>query len=184
MTVFNQGLLLLAACLCLLAAGILVVNGGLPERASYTGVLTSEGLVAPEMNALAPPFSAASLAGDSVSLIDLRGTPVIINFWATWCAPCAVEMPQLQALYESLPEGDLHIIGINLAEDADRVAQWAEHFGLTFDLVFDPDGQIATVYQLRGQPSTYIISPSGIITDIFYGPVTLAQLQAALPLSS
>lgn len=172
---------MLAAFLCLLMGVVLVVNAGLPERASHTGVLTSEGMVAPELNAIAPPFTAISLGGDSVSLLELRGTPVIINFWATWCGPCAAEMPQFQELYESRPEGDLRIIGVNLGEDRQSVAAWAEGYGLTFDLVFDPDGQIAALYQLRGQPSTYIISPNGVITDIFFGPVTLTQLQAALP---
>ena len=177
MTVLARGLLLFGAFLCLLAAVVLVANTGLPERASFTGILTSAGLVAPELNAVAPPFTAVDLNGASVSLSEFRGTPVIINFWATWCAPCAAEMPQLQGLYEAYPEGDLRVIGVNLGEERGR----AERFNLTFDLVLDPAGEIASLYRLRGQPSTYVVSADGVITDIFYGPVTLAQLQAALP---
>ncbi len=176
-----RGLLLLAACLCLFAALALVANAGLPERATYTGVITTQGLVAPELNALAPPFTAAGLDGEAVSLLELRGKTVIINFWATWCGPCAAEMPALQALYDGRLEDDVRIVGVNLGEDRDAVARWAEFYGLTFDLVFDPQGQIAGLYQLRGQPSTYIVSPAGIITDIIYGPAALTQLQAALP---
>lgn len=181
MSIIARGVLLFAAALCLAAAAALVLTTGLPERAQYTGVLTEQGVVAPERNAIAPPFTATTLEGAQVSLLELRGTPVVINFWATWCAPCKAEMPQLQALYEGYPEGEIRILGVNVGEDPESIAQWAEQYGLTFDLLLDPAGQIAALYQLRGQPSTYVVSPEGLVTSIIFGPATLTQLQAAIP---
>jgi peroxiredoxin len=180
-SIITRGVLLLAAGLCLTAAAALVLSAGLPERAQYTGVLTEQGLVAPELDAIAPPFTATRLDGTQVSLLELRGTPVIINFWATWCAPCKAEMPQLQALYETYPEGEIRILAVNVGEDQASIAQWADQYGLTFDLLLDPAGQIAALYHLRGQPSTYVISPEGAITSVIFGPATMMQLEAALP---
>ena len=172
--------LLVLACLCLVAALTLVIRVGLPERAAYSGFITENGIFAPELAALAPPFRAETARGESVDLLALRGSPVIINFWATWCAPCVVEMPELQALYETWRAEGLHVLAVNLGEDANAVLQWSQVYGLSFDLLLDPQGEIAALYRLRGQPSTYVVSTDGFVTAIFYGPVSADQLEAAL----
>ncbi|MBC8171830.1 MAG: TlpA family protein disulfide reductase, partial [Anaerolineae bacterium] len=110
----------------------------------------------------------------------LAGKPVIVNFWATWCEPCKLEMPELEQLYADYQIEGLRIIGVNLSETSQAVNEWREAFGLTFDLVLDTDGAVAALYQLRGQPSTYVISPQGMITQVFYGAVDVATLRAAL----
>jgi peroxiredoxin len=172
---------LLAAAACLVTAFVLVAATGLPERAAFTGQLLADDLlVAPEINAMAPPFTATTLSGQSLKLLDLRGAPVLINFWATWCEPCRVEMPELQTIYDQYRERGFRLVAVNLGEPPAAVRQWAQKLGLTFDLVLDERGDIAAQYHLRGQPSTYILSPAGTITHIFYGPVTVATLQTAL----
>lgn len=172
---------LLAAAACLFTAFVLIATAGLPERAAFTGqILADDLLVAPEINAIAPPFTAPTLSGQSLNLLELRGTPVIINFWATWCEPCGVEMPALQTIYDQYRERGFRLVAINLGETPAAVRHWAQKLGLTFDLVLDKRGDIAAQYHLRGQPSTYILSPAGTITHIFYGPVTVATLQTAL----
>lgn len=174
-----RGLLLLASAACLMAAVVIFVAAGLPERAAYTGVLLPGELpIAPEIGAIAPPFESARLDGSTLRLLDLRGMPVVVNFWATWCAPCVYEMPELQAFHEANP--DVRLIGVNLGEQTDAVRDWVQAYGLTFEMALDPAGEIAGRYWLRGQPSTYVISPGGVVTDIFYGATTRGALEAAL----
>jgi peroxiredoxin len=174
-------LLWIGAVICLVTAFVILVSLGLPERAEYTGVMIPGELpIAPEINAAAPPFELDSLTGQPVTLAALRGNPVIINFWATWCEPCRVEMPDIEAVYQSYQQQGLHILAVNLGETPGMVQRWVDTFGLTFDILLDRSQQIAALYQLRGQPSTYVISPGGIITQIFFGPTTQDSLKAAI----
>ncbi len=166
------------AIICLLTAATIVIAGGLPDRATYSGQVNAEGQpVAPEIGALAPPFTATTL-DNVIHSDDLRGTPVLINFWATWCVPCRVEMPELQAFHEAQPT--VRVIAVNLGEPRNLVVDWVAQLGLTYDIALDPDGVIATAYQLRGQPTTYVVSPGGAIVNIFYGATTRQALEAAL----
>jgi peroxiredoxin len=175
-------LFFVAGVIALTAALVIVVNGGLPERAQFTGQIQADGLVAaPELNAIAPSFTLPALDGSQVSLERLRGSTVIINFWATWCEPCRVEMPILQAFYESHRDRGLRVLAVNLGETPEAVRAWVDEFGLTFDMLLDPQQTVAALYQIRGQPSTYVVSPSGIITAIYYGPVSEEQLRAVVP---
>ncbi len=166
------------AAICLITALVLLIAFGLPDRATYTGQILADGqLVAPEIGALAPPFSTTTLDG-VIRLDDLRGEPALINFWATWCVPCRVEMPEMQAFHIAHPNA--RVIGVNLGESRELVVDWVAQFGLTYDVAFDPNSAIAARYRLRGQPSTYVISPGGVIMNIFYGPTTRQSLEAVL----
>jgi cytochrome c biogenesis protein CcmG, thiol:disulfide interchange protein DsbE len=169
------------ACLCFGTAAWFLVEAGLPNRAAYTGQI-SEGQrpTAPEINAFAPNFEGQTLDGDLFNLRDLRGSPVVLNFWATWCEPCRVEMPELQALSSTYHENGLRVIGINVGEPASLIQPWVDSLGLTFEIVPDERQSVAALYYLRGMPSTIMISPEGVITHIFYGPVTRAMLERAL----
>lgn len=171
----------MGAATCLVVAFLIVVQVGLPERAEFTGqMIPGELPIAPEIGAIAPPFEHVNLQDVIVRLADLRGQPVVINFWATWCEPCKVEMPALEAVYNDYRERGLHLLAINLGETAQASRQWVDAFGLTFDVLLDPRQETAALYQLRGQPSTYIVSPGGMITAIFYGPMTQDSLKAAI----
>ncbi len=166
------------ALACFAAALALVFAAGLPNRAAYSGQILPDGQVAaPEIGAFAPTWSASTLA-NVVDLHALRGAPVVINFWATWCIPCRVEMPELQAFHDAHPA--IPVLAVNLGESRDQIVDWVARLGLTFDIALDADGSIASLYRLRGQPSTYIVSPGGVITGIFYGPTTRQSLEAAL----
>jgi len=174
----SRSALFIAALVCLSAALSLVMSTGIPERARNISLLPGELPVAPEIGAIAPSFELPSLTGNRLSLVQLRGNPVIINFWATWCEPCQVEMPVLQGLYEQHGEQGLHVLAINVGETA--IQDWAMALHLTFDIALDDRQQVAELFQLRGMPSTYIIAPDGIITAIFYCPTTERQLQVAI----
>ena len=173
--------LLLCALVSLSTAVLIVVIGGLPERANYSEqMLPGEHPTAPEIDAIAPPFEAPVLNGTRFDLVQLHGSPVIVNFWTTWCGPCRVEMPILQALYQQHQEQGLHILAVNLGENEAVVQAWVVEMSLTFNVVLDEQQQIAGLYQLRGVPSTYVLAPNGIISEIFYGPITESQLQTAI----
>jgi peroxiredoxin len=171
----------IGAVLSIAGALLLIVNAGLPERAQFTGqVIPGQLPIAPEIAAVAPSFELPSFDNGSLRLSDLRGKPVVINFWATWCEPCRVEMPALQQVYETYQNQGLRILAVNLGEPATAVRNWVQDLGLTFDVLLDQDGSTATLYHLRGQPSTYVISPDGMIVQIFYGPVDEANLRNTL----
>lgn len=173
----NRFLLTIGAVGCLVIAMLLVITAGLPDRAAFSGEIMPDGdIFAPEIGAYAPLWSAPTLDG-RVDTTDLRGTPLVINFWATWCVPCRIEMPELQAIHEAYPE--VSVLAVNLGEPRELIVDWIRYFGLTFDVALD-NGDIATLYRLRGQPSTYIVAPDGMITSIFYGATNRQSLEAAL----
>jgi peroxiredoxin len=179
--ILKQVLFILGGVITITAAFILIVNTGLPERANFTGqIIPGERPIAPEIDATAPPFELLTLSGSTVNLLDLRGQPVVINFWATWCGPCEAEMQVLQTLYDDYREQGLRVVAVNLGESAQVIDDWVQRLQLTFDIVLDEQQYVAALYQLRGTPSTYIVAPSGIITDIHYGPTSRDALQAAL----
>lgn len=89
-------------------------------------------------------------------------------------------MPILQNLYEARKDEGLRILAINLGESADKIRDWQTTMGLTYDMLVDERQSVAALYHLRGQPSTYVVSPNGIIANIFYGPTSESMLTAAL----
>jgi len=165
------------ASLCLTTGVGLLLAVGLPQRETYTGfVIESIGYVAPEIDQVAPPFTLSNLSFEPRSLSDYQDNIIIINFWATWCVPCRIEMPELQDLYDR-HQDKLAIIGVNLGESPQSVAQWVDEFQLTYDILLDPMQTVSQLYQIRGQPSTYVLDTTGKIRHIYYGPVSMEQLE-------
>jgi len=127
---------------------------------------------APKAGHPAPDFTLTNTEGQAVSLSDFRGQPVIINFWATWCGPCRIEMPHLQEAFAE-NKGDVVVLGVNLTErdDPDAVPGFLEEFGLTFPVVFDEKGNVAKTYNVFGQPASVFVNPNGVVHEVFYGPI-------------
>ena len=117
----------------------------------------------------APDFQLSNLDGQSISLSDLRGKPVLVNFWASWCSPCRAEMPFIQRLYEGWSNNELVILAINTGEDFSTVKEFVDSFGLSFMVLLDTKGEVALVYNVRGIPVTFFIDKDGIIRDIKFG---------------
>ena len=177
MTRQRQFLTLCLAIVLITIGAWVLMQAGLPNRADYTGShIENIGYVAPEINSIAPPFTLSTLQFDDLSIAELGDSVVIINFWATWCVPCQIEMPELQALYNDYDD-KIRILGVNLGESPQSVAQWIEEFDLTFDILLDPLQSVAQLYQIRGQPSTYVLDTHHIIRAIYYGPVQMEQLE-------
>jgi len=177
MTVFSKLTHLLAGLVCLLAALALLIQAGLPERAAYSGFSgASMAYTAPEIGSMAPPFTLLTPNLDSFALGQVRGNITILNFWATWCRPCRTEMQELQNLHRSHP-ARIRILGINSGESPELVAQWTETLGLTFDILLDPLQSVVRLYQIRGQPTTYLLDAEHRIQNIYFGRVSLEQLR-------
>ena len=131
----RRGLLLIAALACFGAALALVSAAGLPGNSTLTGVDSDlADWTAPQIGSPAPPLRAALLDGGEIDLAALRGAPVLINFWATWCEPCAVEMPDLQRIADDTPA---QVLAVNLAEPPDVMRAWLAERGLTLAVALD-----------------------------------------------
>jgi len=171
--------LVLAALVCVVAAGVLLAGTGLPDASQYAGQETDGLRYAASPGELAPLFETVTVSGDGFSLQALRGRPVVLNFWATWCAPCRVEMPELQRVHDTFGDSAA-IVGVNTGEDAGTVRSWAAERGISFPLALDEAGEVAALYQLRGQPTTFIFDADGLVQDIVYGPTTFDSLSRSL----
>jgi peroxiredoxin len=124
----------------------------------------------------APEFALPDLGGQTVRLGDFKGRPVVINFWATWCAPCREEMPLLQEAYERYRERGLVVIAINMEEPESVVRRWVEQGGFTLTFVRDADGTQVKRYNVTSAPTTYFVDSAGVIRDVKLGAVTRADL--------
>ena len=161
-----------------IAAGLVVGIGlGLGILFGINPMLRSEpdGFQGPMRGNTAPEFELVDANGDSHKLSDYAGQPVVLNFWATWCAPCRVEMPFLQNIYEQA-EGDVAILAINFDEDGDLVKAFGDELNLTFPLLLDPDGEIQDEYLVFNYPTTLFLDGAGVIQFVHIGILSEGQL--------
>ena len=128
---------------------------------------------------LAPDFELLTPEGELVRLSDLRGDPIIVNFWASWCPPCRAEMPAFQAIHQAYQDSGLIILGINAADqDAPSQAHgFIAEMSLTFPILFDSSGAAQELYAVSALPSTFFIDRAGIIQAVVIGgPIAQATL--------
>ena len=127
----------------------------------------------------APDFLLTTAVGDELRLSSLRGQPLVLNFWATWCGPCRFEMPALLRL-EAEYAGSAAVIGVNQGESAEIVTQFASNLNIDYPLLLDPGNAINQQYGVRGLPTTLFIDADGIIRDQIIGAASEAVLAEKL----
>jgi len=123
----------------------------------------------------APGFELASLTGHSLKLEDYKGIPVVINFWATWCAPCKEEMPVLQDRYKIYGHR-FAILAVNFEEEPKDVQPYIEKLKLTFPILLDSQGKAADLYHVIGMPTTFFLDKDGIVRAMYIGTLSEKKL--------
>jgi thiol-disulfide isomerase/thioredoxin len=178
--------ILIGGLIVLVVAAALLLFGGLfsgdvaDTAVSDSRLPTSGGPVAVGDTAL--DFTLTNLDGTAVTLSNHLGQPIVINFWASWCAPCRIEMPELQALHDQYAADGLVILALNQGESAEVAANFFfDEMGLTFtNPLLDSESEVATKYGLRNLPTTLFIDAEGQVTVIHRGPALFFQFEGYL----
>ena len=136
--------------------------------------------VAPKVDALAPAFTASTLDGETITLDELRGKPVFLNFWSINCRACRLQMPYIQAAFEEKGH-EIQFIAIDSVDSSGSVQQYTEYYGLGFTMALDSYGKAARVYNIRYSPTNFLIDEQGVIKHIQIGAFrNQAELMAVL----
>lgn len=144
------------------------------------GATTQGAIPAPQKGFLAPDFTLETAEGQTVRLSELRGRPVVVNVWTSWCPPCREEMPALQRVYEAYQERGVVMLGLNstVQDEREKALTFAAEQGLTFSILFDEQGDATRLYQVRALPTTFFIDAQGKIQEVVAGgPMSEALLR-------
>lgn len=162
----------------LILAALLLVGGFTIGRTLFEG-----NAAAPQPGGQAPEFTVKGIDGNTYKLGSLKGKPVVLNFWATYCEPCAAEMPALQRQADRWTAEGVHVIGMNLAENAVTVQGFLREYNLRFPIYMDKDESIRKAYGVYQYPTTFFIRPDGTVMEIKIGGMSedyIAQTISAL----
>ena len=134
---------------------------------------------APAVGHKAPDFTLNTLAGDEIQLSNLRGRPVVVNFWATWCPPCRAEIPFFQEANRKY-NGQAVILGVDDGEPRETVARFAGELGMTYPIPLDEEGVVSRQYRANSLPTTYFIDRNGVIQHLHIGIINQAVLESQI----
>jgi cytochrome c biogenesis protein CcmG/thiol:disulfide interchange protein DsbE len=162
-SILVPGLLVVALLVALLASGFGNDPHAIPDVRTGTTAL---------------PWRLVDLDGKSWSLEELRGKPVVLNFWSTWCGPCKFEHPLLQQAAQAYP--DVVFLGVIYSDDPGAVRRYVQREGTAYPHLIDPDGRVAIDYGVTGVPETYFLDRSGLIVHKEAGQVNPQLLRAML----
>jgi peroxiredoxin len=127
-------------------------------------------LIRPARSKQAEDFSVALLRGDTLKLREQRGKAVMINFWATWCAPCREEMPAMERLHQRYRERGFVLLAVSVDTDMSLVQPFLERYKLTFPVTVDAKMSLANTYGVRALPSSFLVDRGGYLTALALGP--------------
>ena len=159
--------------------GVLLIGGGAigllrvvqQQLARLPGTLVATPL---------PEVTMTDMAGRPVSLADLRGRPLLINFWATWCPPCREEMPALEQIERKWAERGAAVVVINFEEDAETICGYLAENGLSLPVFQDNSGEVAQKLDITYLPTTLFVHSAGVIRSRNEGPLSQGQMEAGL----
>jgi len=117
----------------------------------------------------APDFELLDLQGRKVQLSGLKGHPLLVDFWATWCGPCQMSIPLLQSFYERHKDEGLIVLGLNMDEDAELVPEFIKRFKMTYPVLLAGQSAVASDFGVSGLPSFFFIDPNGAVVQSYEG---------------
>lgn len=142
---------------------------------------TSAAEIGTKVGKKAPNFTLKNMDNQEVTLRELEGQKVFINFWASWCPPCKTEMPDIQKLYENYGE-DIKIIAVNLEEEKTKIENYLENENLDFTILLDKNKKVANQYLIRAIPTSYFLDENGIIIEKNLGVLSYDKMKEILSL--
>ncbi len=137
------------------------------EVVKQVGVMVMSGMLlgsiaqAETLEDMAPDFTLKSRSGENVKLSELRGDVVMINFWASWCAPCRQEMPLLEEMYKKYAELGFVLLGVNVEEDSSKARELLREVPVSFPILYDTENVVTKLYKVVAMPSTVMVDRDG-----------------------
>lgn len=128
------------------------------------------GIVQPDRPVRAQDIAVETLDGARVRLSEFRGKVVFLNFWATWCGPCRMEVRDIDRLHRTLREESFAVMAVDVQESANQVTRFMRREGVDFPVYLDPDGNAALQWGVTGIPATFIVDPRGYVAGYALGP--------------
>jgi peroxiredoxin len=151
-------------------------GGGAPVRGeprfSLDEAIRELNLIRPMPHTAARDFAASLPGGQHFRLSEHRGKVILVNFWATWCAPCREEMPSMERLWRRHRKGGFLLVAVSLDSDPKLVDPFVAEHGLTFPVVLDPGMDVANLYGVRGLPASFVVDRQGNLAALALGPRT------------
>ena len=172
-----------------IGVAVLAVLGAAVYFSSYQGggkeadQKVEQSAVQAEPGNQAPEFKLPTLAdpNKTVALSDLKGKPVFINFWASWCGPCKQEMPDLQKVYEKNKDKvTFYTINLTGQDDAKKADAFLKQYNITIPTLIDPDGKGMKLYKVISVPSSFVIDANGVVAEKRPGSMAEAEMQGLI----
>jgi cytochrome c biogenesis protein CcmG/thiol:disulfide interchange protein DsbE len=161
-----------AAVLIGIAIAIIALRGHNGQASTAQGAVGPLDSRSPVLKQPAPNFALRDTSGKVVRLSDLRGQVVLINFWATWCAPCRQEMPAIEQAYRDQKSQSFTVLEVDDQEPTSDVLAFAHQLGETPPILLDENGAVTAQYALKGLPDSFFVDRQGIVRGVSYGPMT------------